>query len=77
MTVRVQEQINDICLKSRAMWERQAAARVQSDLDKPLKRPLHQPVVVSKAGSSNSARRRATDKWRNDSGGRSDERRRE
>ncbi|KAJ9141624.1 hypothetical protein NKR19_g7400 [Coniochaeta hoffmannii] len=71
------EQINDICLKSREMWERQAAARGQLNQDKPLKRPLHQPVIITKAGSSNSNRRRGTDRWRNGSGGRGEEKRRD
>lgn len=74
LTLRVQEQIDDICVKSKEMWERQAAARGKSD--KPLKRPLHQPVVISKAGSSSSSgssRRRSNDRWR---GSAQDDRRR-
>ncbi|KAL8371615.1 hypothetical protein RB595_001424 [Gaeumannomyces hyphopodioides] len=50
------EQIDDICIKSREMWERQAAAR-GSTRDKPLKRPLHKPVVISKSGSHGSHHR--------------------
>ncbi|KAM7191479.1 hypothetical protein V8F20_009302 [Naviculisporaceae sp. PSN 640] len=70
------EQIDDICVKSKEMWERQAAARATSSSDKPLKRPLHQPVVISKAGSNDSPRRiRRDDRWRNDSRSRRDERR--
>lgn len=51
------EQIDDICLKSKEMWERQAAARSQSNPEKPLKRPLHQPVLISKASGEGSRRR--------------------
>lgn len=72
-----QEQIDDICVKSKEMWERQAAARAQSNPEKPLKRPLHQPVVISKAGSSDSSRRKGPDRWRNESGRRYEERRRD
>jgi len=68
LTSCVQEQIDDICVKSKEMWERQAAARASSRSDKPLKRPLHQPVVISKAGGSSSSgsssRRRKDDRWR-------------
>jgi len=71
------EQIDDICVKSKEMWERQAAARAQPNQEKPLKRPLHQPVIISKAGSNDSPRRRGTDRWRNDSGGRYEERSRD
>ncbi|KAJ0119160.1 hypothetical protein J7T55_013396 [Diaporthe amygdali] len=48
------EQIDDICVKSKEMWERQAASRATTATEaaKPLKRPLHQPVVISKASSS-------------------------
>ncbi|KAK0613396.1 hypothetical protein B0T14DRAFT_438628 [Immersiella caudata] len=64
------EQIDDICVKSKEMWERQAAARASSGSEKPLKRPLHRPVVISKAGSgggsSGSSRRRKDDRWRSD-----------
>ncbi|KAI3326129.1 hypothetical protein HD806DRAFT_532782 [Xylariaceae sp. AK1471] len=51
------EQIDDICLKSKEMWERQAAAKAQQNLDKPLKRPLHQPILISK-GSGEGPKRR-------------------
>ncbi|KAI1821509.1 hypothetical protein F4861DRAFT_459597 [Xylaria intraflava] len=50
------EQIDDICLKSKEMWERQAAARAQQNPDRPLKRPLHQPILISK-GSSEGPKR--------------------
>ncbi|KAI1816341.1 hypothetical protein GGS20DRAFT_583579 [Poronia punctata] len=50
------EQIDDICVKSRETWER-AAARAQQNPDKPLKRPLHQPVLISN-GSGDKAKRR-------------------
>lgn len=72
-----QEQIDDICVKSKEMWERQAAARAQSTSEKPLKRPLHQPVVISKASPNDSTRRKGADRWRNESGRRYEERRRE
>ncbi|KAI0472768.1 hypothetical protein GGR56DRAFT_580861 [Xylariaceae sp. FL0804] len=55
------EQIDDICLKSKEMWERQAAARSQPSAEKPLKRPLHQPVLISK-GSGERPRRRSPDR---------------
>ncbi|KAI0908161.1 hypothetical protein F4823DRAFT_564123 [Ustulina deusta] len=48
------EQIDDICLKSKEMWERQAAAKAQQNLEKPLKRPLHQPILISKGSGSGS-----------------------
>ncbi|KAB5572803.1 hypothetical protein GE09DRAFT_1217343 [Coniochaeta sp. 2T2.1] len=70
------EQVDDICKKSTAMWEKQAAARGLPSQEKPLKRPLHLPVLISTAGSSDSSKRRGTDRWRDDSGGRYDERRR-
>jgi len=72
------EQIDDICVKSKEMWERQAAARSTADPDKPLKRPLHQPVVISRGGSSgDSSRRRHHDRRGNDSWRRHDDRRRD
>ncbi|KAI0528175.1 hypothetical protein F5B22DRAFT_641149 [Xylaria bambusicola] len=46
------EQIDDICLKSKEMWERQAAAKTQQNLEKPLKRPLHQPILISKGSGA-------------------------
>ncbi|KAI5927463.1 hypothetical protein F4810DRAFT_368357 [Camillea tinctor] len=52
------EQIDDICLKSKDMWEKQAAARSQQNPDKPLKRPLHQPVLISKGSGDGSQRRK-------------------
>ncbi|KAK0728408.1 hypothetical protein B0T26DRAFT_637050 [Lasiosphaeria miniovina] len=70
------EQIDDICVKSKEMWERQAAARASGSPEKPLKRPLHKPVVVSTAGASDSPRRRGEDRWRTDSRSRQGERRR-
>ncbi|KAI1128849.1 hypothetical protein F5Y10DRAFT_166535 [Nemania abortiva] len=48
------EQIDDICRKSKEIWERQAAAKAQQNAEKPLKRPLHQPVLISKASGSGS-----------------------
>ncbi|KAH6652721.1 hypothetical protein BKA67DRAFT_518699 [Truncatella angustata] len=53
------EQINDICLKSKEIWEKQAAAKAASSPDKPLKRPLHQPVLIS---SGDGAGRRSSDR---------------
>ncbi|KAK4149148.1 hypothetical protein C8A00DRAFT_19125 [Chaetomidium leptoderma] len=70
------EQIDDICVKSKEMWERQAAARASGGATKILKRPLHQPVVMSKTGSSDSTRRRREGRRGNDSRSRRDERRR-
>jgi len=52
------EQIDDICRKSREVWEKQAAARSKKESDKQLKRPLHQPVVVSRGSASESSRHR-------------------
>jgi hypothetical protein len=52
-----QEQIDDICRKSKDLWEKQAAARSRKDAgkgEKPLKRPLNQPVLVSRGTSSKS-----------------------
>ncbi|KAI1332822.1 hypothetical protein F5Y16DRAFT_126917 [Xylariaceae sp. FL0255] len=52
------EQIDDICLKSKEMWEKQAAAQTQL-ANKPLKRPLHQPVLISRStGSSGEGQKR-------------------
>ncbi|KAK4242553.1 hypothetical protein C8A03DRAFT_11319 [Achaetomium macrosporum] len=68
------EQIDDICVKSKEMWEKQAAARASGASTKPLKRPLHQPVVIAKAGDS--SRRRRDSRRRNESKTRRDERRR-
>ncbi|KAL2073637.1 hypothetical protein VTL71DRAFT_10963 [Oculimacula yallundae] len=53
------EQIDDICIKSKDLWDKQAAARTKKDSDKQLKRPLHQPVVVSR-GSRNTDSSRKT-----------------
>jgi len=68
------EQIDDICRKSREVWEKQAAARTakkESDA-KQLKRPLNQPVLIQpkdsgggggsgSASSGGSGRRREKD----------------
>ncbi|KXX76511.1 hypothetical protein MMYC01_206891 [Madurella mycetomatis] len=70
------EQIDDICVKSKEMWEKQAAARASGGSTKILKRPLHQPVVIGKAGAGDSSRRRREDRRRNESRGQRDERRR-
>ncbi|KAG7288701.1 hypothetical protein NEMBOFW57_005057 [Staphylotrichum longicolle] len=71
-----QEQIDDICVKSKDMWEKQAAARASGSSTRVLKRPLHQPVVISKASASDSTRRRRENRRRNESRSRRDERRR-
>ncbi|RDA86313.1 hypothetical protein CP532_5665 [Ophiocordyceps camponoti-leonardi (nom. inval.)] len=44
------EQIDDICRKSKQLWERQAAAKMKENPSKTLKRPLHQPIVISQGG---------------------------
>ncbi|KAL1902674.1 hypothetical protein Sste5346_001116 [Sporothrix stenoceras] len=57
------EQIDDLCIKSMEMWERQAAARATDGTSSssstspkaPLKRPLHQPVVIARAGGRRSS----------------------
>ncbi|KAJ4306252.1 hypothetical protein N0V88_001050 [Collariella sp. IMI 366227] len=67
-----QEQIDDICVKSKEMWEKQAAARASGASNKVLKRPLHQPVVMAKAGASDPSRRRRENRRRNDSRSRRD-----
>ncbi|EKD13896.1 hypothetical protein MBM_08097 [Drepanopeziza brunnea f. sp. 'multigermtubi' MB_m1] len=41
-------QVDDICCKSKEVWERQAAARSKNGLDPDLKRPLHQPILISR-----------------------------
>ncbi|EAA31582.1 hypothetical protein GE21DRAFT_7702 [Neurospora crassa] len=58
------EQIDDICVKSKEMWEKQAAARAVGTPNKPLKRPLHQPVVIAQASSdgTESSKRRRDDR---------------
>jgi len=71
------EQIDDICVKSKEMWEKQAAARSSGTTSsKVLKRPLHQPVVMSKVGGSDSTRRRRENRRRNESKSQRDDRRR-
>ncbi|ORY68673.1 uncharacterized protein BCR38DRAFT_455577 [Pseudomassariella vexata] len=60
------EQIDDICLKSKDMWEKQAAARATQNPDKPLKRPLHQPVLIS-SGAGEGSKRRGGDRKGHDS----------
>lgn len=56
------EQIDDICWKSKKEWEKQAAARTKEFdtpdiLSKPLKRPLHRPVLISRAAGSPDPKR--------------------
>ncbi|KAI1053946.1 hypothetical protein LB507_007196 [Fusarium sp. FIESC RH6] len=53
----LEEQIDDICRKSKDLWDRQAAVKVQQNPEKLLKRPLHQPVIVSRGSSRDSQRR--------------------
>ncbi|KAF3008158.1 hypothetical protein E8E14_003855 [Neopestalotiopsis sp. 37M] len=56
------EQINDICLKSKEIWDKAAAAKAASSPEKQLKRPLHQPILISSgdgSGRRNSDRRRS------------------
>ncbi|TVY22258.1 hypothetical protein LHYA1_G009039 [Lachnellula hyalina] len=52
------EQIDDICHKSKEVWEKQAAQRSKKESDKQLKRPLHQPIVVSRGSKSDHSRHR-------------------
>lgn len=52
------EQIDDICCKSREVWERKAAARTRIESEKQLKRPLHRPVLVSRAVKNTDTRSR-------------------
>jgi hypothetical protein len=46
------EQIDDICRKSRDLWDRLAAEKAQENPHRILKRPLHQPVLVRRGGGS-------------------------
>ncbi|KAK3403199.1 hypothetical protein B0T20DRAFT_344463 [Sordaria brevicollis] len=71
------EQIDDICIKSKEMWEKQAAARATGTTDKPLKRPLHQPVLIAQAspGGIEPSRRRRDDRRDDRRGDRRDDRR--
>ncbi|KAJ6443296.1 oxidoreductase, short chain dehydrogenase/reductase family [Purpureocillium lavendulum] len=61
------EQIDDICRKSKELWDKQMAAKVMENPSKSLKRPLHQPVLVSRSsevkGRSPKSRQHA-DRWR-------------
>ncbi|GJN70793.1 hypothetical protein PCL_05837 [Purpureocillium lilacinum] len=61
------EQIDDICRKSKELWDKQTAAKVLENPSKALKRPLHQPVLVSRSsevkGRSPKSRQHA-DRWR-------------
>lgn len=57
-----QEQIDDICQKSDEVWKLQAAARLPSHAQtKPLKRPLNQPVVISRSAPASFRRRHVSD----------------
>ncbi|KAJ1326549.1 hypothetical protein MN608_07996 [Microdochium nivale] len=40
------EQIDDICVKSREVWEKQITAKQLLQTGKALKRPLHQPILI-------------------------------
>ncbi|PQE09224.1 transcription factor protein [Rutstroemia sp. NJR-2017a WRK4] len=55
------EQIDDICVKSKELWDKQVAQRVKKEPGKKLKRPLHQPVVISRAPKSHSQRSNRSD----------------
>ncbi|KAI0134119.1 hypothetical protein BJ170DRAFT_679035 [Xylariales sp. AK1849] len=67
------EQIDDICLKSKEIWDKQAAARAASSPEKQLKRPLHQPVLIS---SGEGSKRRSRDHKKHDARRPYDDRRR-
>ncbi|KAF4630785.1 hypothetical protein G7Y89_g7354 [Cudoniella acicularis] len=68
------EQIDDICRKSKEVWEKQAAARSKKESDKQLKRPLHQPIVVSRGSRPDqSSRNRRHSNERSDGRRRSDD----
>ncbi|KAI9730651.1 MAG: hypothetical protein M1818_008133 [Claussenomyces sp. TS43310] len=78
------EQIDDICEKSREVWKKQAEARSRQESDKaiksdkPLKRPLNQPILVSRglpSSDSSFRSRERDDRRRGGSRKRSDERR--
>jgi len=58
------EQIDDICLKSQAVWDKQVAAKLGMASQKPLKRPLHQPILVSQMNSVGSQRKNKTRRGR-------------
>jgi len=64
------EQIDDICRKSRDVWEKQAAARSSrkgSESPKTLKRPLNQPVLIQgkdSGGGGSSGRKAGEDSGR-------------
>ena len=55
-------QIDDICNESQEVVERQAAARSKKDSDKKLKRPLHQPILISRSSKSSSHRRHSDER---------------
>ncbi|TPX17990.1 uncharacterized protein E0L32_011937 [Thyridium curvatum] len=53
------EQIDELRVKSKEMWNRQAALRSESgEKEVPLKRPLHPPVIISRGGEGGASRRR-------------------
>ncbi|KAH8671285.1 hypothetical protein BX600DRAFT_509967 [Xylariales sp. PMI_506] len=68
------EQIDDICVKSKEVWDKQAAAKAASNPEKQLKRPLHQPILVS--SSDGSRRRTSSDRKKHDARGPYSDRRR-
>ncbi|KAI9900000.1 hypothetical protein N3K66_004262 [Trichothecium roseum] len=43
------EQIDDICVKSREHWDKQAAAKAEESPGEDLKRPLHQPILLNRS----------------------------
>jgi len=78
------EQIDDICEKSREVWKQQAEARSAQEADKvaksdkPLKRPLNQPILVSRGippSESGPKPRERDDRRRASSRKRTDDRR--
>ncbi|KAF8862443.1 hypothetical protein BDZ45DRAFT_202815 [Acephala macrosclerotiorum] len=64
------EQIDDICIKSKEIWEKQAAARSKKDSDRQLKRPLHRPVVLNRGSRVSDSRYRRHSDERSDGIGR-------
>jgi len=65
------EQIDDICQKSREVWEKQAAARTKNGSNQELKRPLHQPIVISSGSSPRGETSRSHRRLSRDRDGRS------
>lgn len=53
-----QEHIDDICIKSRRLWERLATIRAEESPGQRLKRPLSQPILIYKVSSEPARRSR-------------------